>query len=336
MGQPSRRAFLGATGLALTSAGCLGRDTGSDEPSTTQPTTETPTGTAARTPAATPAVTDLGTEQTVGGVPVEVSNPTVQDAVVYLDTPDSMAVAHRDGERYVLVSVSGSESGPPPTAFSLVVDSDSFGPADLRGGLDDYGPRYDPGYSGEEGYLPFVVPADVDTEAARVVVDHEGETAAWRLTDEHLDALGRPKARFELRTVELPETMRRGETQVARVAAENVSDVGGVFRGVLNVAGLGAAYVPYAFERDAEPGETVSWEKSFDEHPPDVVDSVGFSLYTVAGDSEEQATVAGDKMETTTESSATTANGTATSTTATTTATATTTTGTATTTAPPE
>jgi hypothetical protein len=76
-----------------------------------------------------------------------------------------------------------------------------------------------------------------------------------------------------------------------RITAENVSDVAGVFRGVLNVAGLGAAYVPYAFALDGDPSETVVWEKQFDEHPPDGAESVGFYLKTVAGGRSVEAAV---------------------------------------------
>ncbi len=64
------------------------------------------------------------------------------------------------------------------------------------------------------------------------------------------------------------------------------SDVVGVFKGVLNVAGLVVAYAPYPFALDADPGETVTVEKTFDDRPPE---SVGFFLYTVAGDRERRA-----------------------------------------------
>jgi hypothetical protein len=263
MRHPSRRTFLGLVTLSLSAAGCLGRGEGDDAstgtaattgPDRTGPDAATATTTpsssgTSTTGAATPGA--LGTERTVGGRSVTVSNVSVRDALLYLDTPDSMAVANRDGERYVLVSVEGSESGPPPEAFSLRVD-------------------------GDEGH---------------VAVEDEDETTAWRLDDAQLDALRRSKPRFELRTVELPDRIRPDTQLRARVAAENVSDVAGVFKGVLNVANLGAAYVPYAFELDAEPGETVIWEKTFDERPPDGADAVGFFLDTVAGDREVRAPV---------------------------------------------
>jgi hypothetical protein len=286
MRHPSRRAVLGAATTALV-AGCLSSDTGTDESEPTPATSAAPTATTAATPAA------VGTEQTVGGVPVTLSNLAVQDSVLLLHD-DTMSLATRDGERYVLVSVavSEAESAPPPTAFSLLVDGEAAETTEFRGSLDGYGPRYDPSYTGDEGYLPFVVPTDVDADTARLVVEHEGETTAWRVGASALNALSRPKAAFELRAVDLPSQVRPDEHVSVRVAAENVSDVVGVFRGVLNVANLSAAYVPYAFEVDADPGETVVWEKRFDDRPPEAAEAVGFQLYTVAGDREVRAPVA--------------------------------------------
>jgi hypothetical protein len=218
--------------------------------------------------------------------------------VLYLDSPDSMAVATREGERYVLVSVatsSGSESAPPASAVDLRLDDTSADVADLRGGLDDRAARYDPSNGVDEGYVPFLVPPALDVTAARIVVEHDGDRAAWELDEAWLDALRRPKARFAFETVALPEAIRSGEPVTARVAATNVSDVAGVFRGVLNVAGLGAAYVPYAFARDAAPGETVVWERRFDERPPESAESVWFHLRTVAGARNAEAAVESER-----------------------------------------
>lgn len=287
MRQPSRRAFFGLTASLVGAAGCLGRRSGSNGATTSS----TPTTTSASSTATAPTTTALGTEQSVGGVSVTVSNLSVRDSVLYLDTPDSMAVARREGERYVLVSVSGSESGPSSDSFALHLDDDRIGPADLRGGLDDYGPRYDPSYSGDEGYIPFRIPVGIDATDGRIVVEHKGETAAWRLRETALDALRRAKAEFELREVEIPETLLLYDPVSVRVSAENVSDVSGTFRGVLNVTNLVAAYAPYPFALDAAPGETVVWEKTFREGPSRDVESVGFFLETVAGETEVRATV---------------------------------------------
>ncbi|AUV80468.1 hypothetical protein C2R22_01355 [Salinigranum rubrum] len=295
MRQPSRRAFLGTTaGLCLGVAGCLDRGRSGASPTETPTPRESSRATPEPTPtadASTPRT--LGTEQPVGGVPVTVSNLAVQDSVLYRDTDDSMAVASDEGKRYVLVSVSGNESGPPPEAFALVVDGKEFEPTAFRGGIDEYGPRYDPGYGVEEGYLPFVVPASLDADEGRIAVENESQTAAWRLAEIDLDALRRPKAAFELRTVELPETLRRYDPVSVRVTAENVGDVPGTFRGVLNVTNLVAAYAPYPFALDADPGETVVWEETFREGPSRGVESVGFFLYTVGGNRERRATVRG-------------------------------------------
>jgi hypothetical protein len=329
MRQPSRRAFLETTAaLSLGVAGCLGRNEGGASPTDTSPPQESSPATSEPTPTATAEAATpraLGTERVVDGASVTVSNLAVQDSVLYYDTPDSMAVTTPENERYVLADVSGSESGPPPTAFALVVGDERYrGSVDGVGvspSLADRGPKYDPSYGTGEGWVAFLVPPELDASEARVVVDTESDEAAWRVGPDVLDALRQPKARFELRTVEIPETIRPDREIEARVVAENVSDVAGVFRGVLNVAGLVAAYAPYPFELDADPGETVTWEKTFDERPPESVDSVGFFLYTVAGDREVNATVASGTTVTT--SGTETASGTTGNETATTTETAT-------------
>jgi hypothetical protein len=195
----------------------------------------------------------------------------------------------------VLATVAGSESGPPPDAFALVVDGDRYrARPDVLGGpfrISDRGPPYDPSYGTDGGWVAFVVPSPLDAREGRIVVADDGGTAAWRLDESTLAALRRPTARFELRAVEIPETITVGESVSVRIAAENVSEVPGVFRGVLNVANLQYAYAPYPFALETEPGEVVVWEKTFDETPPEGVGSVGFFLDTVAGDREVRATV---------------------------------------------
>ena len=293
MRRPARRRVLGAAATVLV-AGCLGGDSGGRDESTASASATATTG---PSPSATTTATAaaLGTERTVGGVPVRISNLTVQDAVLYLDSPDSMAVESREDERYVVVSVAATPSGdgaaPPASAVDLSLDGERVGVADVRAGLDDRAARYDPSIGVAEGYLPFLVPVGVDVTEAQVVVEHGDDSAAWELEEAHLTALRRPKARFELRDVDIPSTITADEPVSVRVAAENISGVVGVFRGVLNVAGLGAAYVPYAFSLDAEPGETVVWEKRFDEHPPEGAESVGFYLKTVVGERSVEAAV---------------------------------------------
>jgi glucose/arabinose dehydrogenase len=101
MRQPSRRALLGTTVGLVASAGCLDR--------TAQPTAPTESATPTESPSPSPpTAADLGTAQSVGGTAVTVSNASVQDSVLYLDTPDSMALATRDDGRYALISGGGS------------------------------------------------------------------------------------------------------------------------------------------------------------------------------------------------------------------------------------
>ena len=217
---------------------------------------------------------------------------------------DAMTLVTPDDGRYVLFSVAGSESGPAPESFSLVVDGDRYpSRVDAFGGspsLHDRGPKYDPSYGTDGGWIAFVVPPALDAREARIRVENGADAAEWRLDDDHLDALRRSLARFELRRVDLPERLRPYEPVSVRVAAENVSEVPGVFRGVLNVANLVAAYAPYPFALDTDPGETVVWEKTFTEGPPPSAPSVGFFLDTVAGERDVRATVGtetGTEME---------------------------------------
>jgi hypothetical protein len=288
MRQPSRRALLAVTGLAFTSAGCLGRQ--ADQSESTTGTDQRPSAAAG-----SPTAASLGAEQLVGGVPVTVSTLTIQDSALTLDGDTMTLHTSDDDERYVVVSVSGREAGPAPGAFSLDVDGETYpGRVDLFGRyaqLDERGPVYDPSYGTEQGWVGFVVPPELDASEAKIVLSHGDETASWRLEADHLDALRRPKAEFELRSVEVPETLFLYDPVSVRVVAENVSDVGGVFRGVLNVAGLNFAYAPYPFALDAASGETVVWEKTFREGPSRDVESVGFFLDTVAGGTEVRATV---------------------------------------------
>lgn len=273
MRRPSRRAVLGSAVGLVTTTGCL--ETGDDSTADVD-------------------AVPVGTEQTLDGRSVTVSNLTVRDSALTLDD-DTMSLHTAADERYVVVSVVGSESGPAPSAFSLALDGETYASRPELFGpyaqLADRGPVYDPSYGTEKGWIGFVVPPAVDASEAAVVVGHGDETATWRLNGSHVDALGRPRAAFELRDVDLPTRLEPDEPLSVRVAAENVSETDGTFRGVLNVANLVAAYAPYPFEVGAEPGETVGWEKTFEEGPPEHVESVGFFLETVAGGRERRATV---------------------------------------------
>jgi hypothetical protein len=216
-----------------------------------------------------------------------VSNPSVQDSVLYLSSPDSMAVATPDGGRYVLVTVGGSASGPPPTSFTLVVDGDRYpGRVDDVGlGIDlrDRGAEYDPSFGTDRGWVAFVVPPALDAREGRIVLDHGGETAAWRLGDDRLAALRRGQPRFELRTVDIPERVAVGGRVSVRVVAENVSEVAGVFRGVRNVANLRIAYTPYPFALETAPGETADRRHTFERVPERATGEARFVLES-AGD----------------------------------------------------
>lgn len=105
MRQPSRRAVLGAALGLGTVSGCLG--TVGNPSAGVEPAT-------------------LGTEQTLDGRSVTVSDVAVRDAVLYFETPESLAVASREGERYVVASVTNETGGPPADAFELRVGRERY------------------------------------------------------------------------------------------------------------------------------------------------------------------------------------------------------------------
>lgn len=305
---PSRRSLLRSSALALPSvvglagclAGCLGSDgnRAADRTPTARPSSGTPED-GSGSPTGTRAPTGMGVERTVDGLPVAVSNPTAQRSVVHLTTPDSMDVTRAPDGRFVLVDVRvGHEeaatppSGAPrPERFAL-----RLGDAEFPGtvALDDVGitlpdraTKYDPSYGTSRGWVAFSLPAPVEAARARVEV---GEVAWW-LPERVVDTLGRPLAAWELGAVGLPVALSAGEPFEVTVTVRNAGDVAGRFRGVLNTAGVDAAYAPHPFVLDADPGEERTWV--YRGRAPDVGREVGFHLRTPVGDRDATVTVSG-------------------------------------------
>lgn len=241
----------------------------------------------------------MGTEQTVDGNTVTVHGPRAQTSVLHLTHPDEMGVTRAERGRYLFVRVRGTANGPAPTAFSLVVNGGRF-----RGtvNLDDVSrmgtilagemvPIYDPGYGTERGWVAFVVPAEIEAEAARIELD-EG-AAAWRVPDATLDRLRQPRPSWRLADVSLPAEVSRGDSFAATVAVENTGEVAGTFRAVLNVANLEFAYKPFPFKLDIDAGEKDSWSRLFSVAADLDADEIGLYLRTPVGNEEQQASVHG-------------------------------------------
>lgn len=294
---PSRRSLLRRSGLALTAgvglAGCLGDDGGPTSPSAPTPDTTpepSPTGTDPATGTSEPG--RMGDERTVAGVPVVVSNPTAQTSVIHLTTPDSMGVTRAPDGRLVLVDVrvgNDDPATPPPGApapdeFVLRTGDRSFrGTVSLDGvgsSLRDRWSKYDPGYGTARGWVAFSVPAPLEADTARVGVDD----SVWRLPGRVVDALARPLPTWELVSASLPGSLVAGEPFEVGVEVRNTGEVAGRFRGVLNTAGIGAAYAPHPFVLEVAPGESATW--SYRDRAPETGRNVGFYLRTPVGDRE--------------------------------------------------
>lgn len=267
---PSRRQFLaavGATGLA----GCVGEP----EPSETAFPSPTP-GTAS--PAA------VGEAVTVDGATVTLEQVAVRDSLFVQASADSKDVLARDGERFLLTTVTVEGDAPESAdAFSLAVDGETVATGSTTFASNHYGYLdrwpYDPdGERGDPGgWVGFTPEAPLSGESVAVAVGDAG----WRLPDEAVDHLQRPLPGYELVSFDYPERVGPEETFTVSVSVENTGPVAGTFRGVLNVANIEYAYYPYPFELTLGAGERGTWEKEFD--ASNINNSGGLHLRTPVG-----------------------------------------------------
>ena len=263
MRRPSRRAVLGtALGVGLgTASGCLGT---------------------AGEPSAGVEPISLGTAQTLDGRSVTVSDVAVRDAVLYFETPESLAVASREGERYVVASVTSETGGPSADAFGLRVGGERYERpvegVDFGRGADDVDAPYGPREGGLRGRVTFLVPVGIEAESARIVAEGAETAVGWTLDEASLAHLRRSRPTFEVASMEAPETVRVGESASVRVAVRNVSAVPGVFRGVFSVAGKRGSY---ALELPIRPGEMDRWKHTFRRVPTGWTGDVQFVLDSV-------------------------------------------------------
>lgn len=265
---PSRRDVLATSGLMLTGfGGCLdwlggGVEGGSP---TAPPDGPTPTATDTRPPAG-----------------ISVGSAVVRDAIVFLDTPDSMTVTDEHGwYLFVHVDADGEGSTAPPTeVFSLRTGARSFGArTDLGGayGIEGIGRR---AYSADRasGWVGFLVPSSLGAETATVSCGD----AAWELPTDVLDRLNGPTPSWTVEEIVFPDELGAGERFEMSVTVRNTGSVYGTFRGVLNVADLRYAYYPYPFAEAAEPGEVATFTHS--DTVPEDAQNPSFYFRTQAGD----------------------------------------------------
>ena len=283
---PSRRDLLAAFGTAAVASGCLGSPSGSaaDSTGTDAPPATESTSNPTASPSATPESNQVGDTVTLGAVDMTVDRVVVQDSLVHAASPDSMNVDTQTGERYVLAEISVAGSNPPAAAaFSLLADGDAVATGGTLGFGFYGGPRRTHYHrDGDGGWVNFVVPASMDVQLASVAV----ENARWSLGERTVERLRDPLAEFELVEFAVPRAVTPDTRFEAAVTVENVGDVAGTFRGVLNVAGGKYAMYPYPFALDVPPGERGTWRREFstaEENLDGPGDGMQFDLRTAVG-----------------------------------------------------
>lgn len=262
----TRRSALRVLGVGLVGsvAGCTAGERGSDARkrthSRTDESTETDSLTATEAPPSTPGPgVEIGETQAVDDASVTVRRVGVQKSFLSLQT-DSMYAGFERGTQYVFAEISGSERAPSSPDFALATSEGSFGGTtnDIARNVHGWETSYSSFYDAD-GWIAFPVPSPLDTVFARIVVGD----AAWELGDEHLRALSRPAASYEVTGFDYPSAVGFDESFSVDVTVRNTADVRGTFRGALNVANGKYAYYPYPFALELEPGRTASWNKEY-------------------------------------------------------------------------
>ncbi|WP_327051589.1 hypothetical protein [Halomicrococcus gelatinilyticus] len=285
MPSSNRRRFLGVAGTALTGlAGCAGDLTTDSDGTTTETSTTdttTPTDTSTTSDGTSTTSEPESSERTIGDVVVDVTDATVRKAVAYESAMGSGGVIAPDGQQFVVAAVrSGTTSetnatgAPSYDSFDLVVDGETYSPIYVEdrttgGNTTSLAGRgeipYDSPYANsyEVGWVAFELPSPVDASAVAVRCRYGGETAEWTLSDDQVDALGRPAPEFELRSFEA--TPNESSVDISLVV-ENVSETDGRF--------LAAVYWPTAriadddestiVDRSVDAGGRVEWTQTFD------------------------------------------------------------------------
>ncbi|RDI71302.1 hypothetical protein [Halopelagius longus] len=226
----NRRRMLALCGLCASgSAGCLSRASLQSRGGTDQST-------------------DGGTDESTDGTPdgtdsTPVSGVVVDDAVVrkavrYESMMGSGGVLAVEGRQYVVASVRPPD-GLSQSDFTFRTDSDSWNP-----GLSDTVGAINRAVAGHEGspvgknfggsdrsYLAFEVPSPLSASNPRIRYDPDD--SEWPLPTRMADRLEAPSPRFELVSLEVPESVSQGETLSVSLTARNVSETDGRFLAAL-------------------------------------------------------------------------------------------------------
>lgn len=229
---PSRRTYL-STLAAASLAGCVSTTPDATTDSTTETTTATSTS-------SRPAVT--------------VEAAAVQYAYRHIESVDWNAIQPADGQFvFVTVDTTDAASVPGRDAFTLIADDEHYNTIDIADTMpvdvDVPGDVYKPEREQTEprGWLVFDAPAQLDSSPS---LQLDGETGSWAWTLSTEKASSPPPA-WEWRA-SAPEAVHPGETFTITVAAENVGDGPGTFRGAVNFSY--PLYRPKGFDIPLDPG----------------------------------------------------------------------------------
>lgn len=278
----SRRRMLGAlgTGGVLIGSGCAGLTGDDGDVTRTVNPQLAGTPTATQTPAAVP----VGRTQRVAGTPVTLTRVGLQEAIIHPVEANEVGLTARAGTRYVFAAV---ESAAPldPNEFAIRTDEATFANRDgvprrtSRKSVNGWGVPY--GVAGRtSGYLAFVLPAPLQTDAARIGI----QDAAWDLSPDLLAALARPEPSFELVAFDAPAEIGYEEGFSIRIAVRNTGSYRAPFRAVLTGA-RGPQFTSSTwFTLTLDPDETVEWSQAFgSEWLTPEADELVFRLTSVLG-----------------------------------------------------
>jgi len=269
---PSRRTYL--VMLVAGFAGCSGMspETDSSPSETATPTPE---------PASSP--------------PVSVEAAAVQYSYRHIEQVDWNGIQPADGQFvFVTVDASEAESVPDRDAFSLVAAGESSGPVEPENGypadLDVPEGPYSKEHAQSRGWLMFEVPARLDT-APSLRLEHGADSWEWTLDTEKATA---PPPAWEW-SASAPETVAPGETFDITIAAENVGDGPGTFRGAVNFSY--PLYRPKGFDIVLGSGESGETTVSASAERADPGAELEYGVRTPAGKSTVTVTVEAESKE---------------------------------------
>lgn len=261
---PSRRAYL-ATLAATGFAGCVDNSSGSVD-------------TASR-----PAVT--------------VEAAAVQYAYRHIENVDWNAIRPADGQ-FVFITVDARDVDPHPgrEAFALAADGELHDPVAIEQhypvDLDVPGEPYRPTDGAEpRGWLCFDVPAQLDTTPS-LRLERDPGSWEWDLDTQKATA---PPPAWEW-TASAPETVAPDETFGITVAAENVGEGSGTFRGAVNFSY--PMYRPKGFDIPFDPGTSGEATVSASSEAAEPGQELEYGIRTPTAESDVTVTVEAESTST--------------------------------------